>query len=87
MAKTIVIFRKYPSDDSIIALMPKGDAAVCICYDMSGKGEIDYVDAIRQTERAFPDDYEFAQECLEDQGFELDIRAMRPTIKHKVSLG
>ncbi len=80
--KTIVIFRKFRDDDSIIALFPmepwSHSPYTCSSYMSTGQHGAACPTLINETAPASPDLYEALHHELETLGYKLDIRKRTP---------
>ncbi len=84
--KTIVVFRRFVSDDAIVALFPAEvnypDGA-CESYMHIGQhGAADYSHCLRITRPATPAEYAPLKRELEGIGYELEIRK-RYTVRRR----
>ena len=76
--KTIVVFRKFHDDDSIIALFPaviNYPNGHCESYQHVGQhGAADYTHCVKVSDPATPAEFEPLRRELESIGYNLDIK-------------
>jgi hypothetical protein len=77
--KTVVIFRRFKNDSTIIALFPyikwNSSSTYCSSYMHVGQhGEADYVGLLDNTVLAKPSEYKALKKELESIGYNLIVR-------------
>lgn len=76
--KTIVVFRKFKDDGSILALFPNdqySDRGTCYSYMHMGQHSgAEYTHCVSVTKPAKPKEYAALKKELESIGYDLDIR-------------